>query len=446
MKIDGAREAAFRCVRAADAEDAYANLAMPSFLSALNLSGRDAAFATELAYGTLRMRGLYDAIIAKAAKRDPESLDGPVRWALWLGAHQALNMRVPAHAAVSETVDLARRHAGPRVASFTNAVMRRVVERELSAWLALVAPSSSRDHLAIRYSHPSWVVGELQQALIADGRPVEIEALLAADNDPAHVTLVARPGLADRSSLPGVPTQYSPWGVTLDSGDPGAIAQVASGAAGVQDEGSQLVAGALVLHKPIERGERWLDMCAGPGGKAALLGALAAQNGASLDANEIHEHRAELVRRAVRAVPAGVVTVATADSRELPAATYDRILLDAPCTGLGALRRRPEARWRRELADVRTLAALQTELLAAAASALKPGGVVAYVTCSPVVAETRDIARAQRGLRMVDARPAMAALTGTETTAWGRGPHIQLWPHVHHTDAMYLALLERPAE
>ena len=446
MKFDGAREAAFRCVRAVDAEDAYANLAMPSFLATLGLSGRDAAFATELAYGTLRMRGLYDAIIARASRRDPESLDAPVRWALWLGAHQALNMRVPAHAAVSETVDLARRHGGPRVAPFANAVMRRIVERELSAWIALVAPSLSRDHMAIRYSHPSWVVGELSEALIADGRPVEIEALLAADNEPANVTLVARPGLAERSSLPGAATRFSPWGAILEGGDPGAIAQVASGAAGVQDEGSQLVAGALVAHRPVERGERWLDMCAGPGGKAALLAALAAQHGATLEANEIHEHRADLVRRAVRAVPQGVVTVTTTDSRALAAASYDRILLDAPCTGLGALRRRPEARWRREPADVRTLAALQTELLAAAASAVKPGGIVAYVTCSPVVAETRDIVRGQSELRLVDARPAMAALTGTDDGLWGHGPHIQLWPHVHHTDAMYLALLERPRE
>lgn len=442
--MDAAREAAFRCVRAVDAEDAYANLAMPGIISALGLSGRDAGFATELAYGTLRMRRLYDAIIAQAARREPDALDAPVRWALWLGAHQALAMRVPPHAAVSETVDLARRHGGPRVAPLVNAVMRRIVERDRDAWIALVAPSRNRDDLAIRHSHPDWVTKELVVALIADGRPTELEALLAADNLPAQVTLVARPGLVDRDALPGTPTKFSPWGATLAGGDPGAIPEVASGAAGVQDEGSQLVAGALVSHRPVEPGERWLDMCAGPGGKAALLGALAAQRGSTLQANEVHEHRVGLVRRAVAAVPGGIVTVTHTDSRELTPNAFDRVLLDAPCTGLGALRRRPEARWRRRPDDVPELARLQAELLSAAARAVKPGGIVAYVTCSPVLAETRDIVAGVEGLELVDARPAMAALTGTEAESWGKGPHVQLWPHAHGTDAMYLALLERP--
>jgi 16S rRNA (cytosine967-C5)-methyltransferase len=442
--IDGAREAAFRCLRAVEAEDAYANLAMPGFLSALSLSGRDAAFATELAYGTLRMRGLYDAVIRHAAKRDPEALDAPVRWALWLGAHQALSMRVPPHAAVSETVNLARRHGGPRVAPLVNAVMRRIVERDLAAWHAVVAPAHTRDDMAVRHSHPRWVAKELAEALIADGRPTELEALLIADNTPAPVTLIARPGLAERGDLHAEPTRFSPWGATLAGGDPGQIPAVASGTAAVQDEGSQLVAGALVEHAPVAQGEVWLDMCAGPGGKAALLGALAAQHGATLQANEIHEHRADLVRRAIRAVPGDVVTVTRADSRDLSAHAFDRVLLDAPCTGLGALRRRPEARWRREPADVAVLGELQAELLAAAAGAVKPGGVVAYVTCSPVLAETRDIVRAAHGLELVDARPAMARLTGTEVDSWGKGPHVQLWPHVHGTDAMYLALLESP--
>src|SRR6187431_3025690 len=195
MKIDKPREAAFRCVRSVDAEDGYANLAMPGILAALGLSGRDAAFATELAYGTLRMRGLYDAIIAVAARRDIATLDDPVRWSLWLGAHQALSMRVPPHAAVSETVDIARRHGGPRVAPLVNAVMRRIVERKAEAWIALVAPANTREDLALRHSHPVWVASALAEALSADGRQADLEALLIADNVPAAVTLVARPGL-----------------------------------------------------------------------------------------------------------------------------------------------------------------------------------------------------------------------------------------------------------
>jgi 16S rRNA (cytosine967-C5)-methyltransferase len=323
--------------------------------------------------------------------------------------------------------------------------MRRISERTREEWVALVAPGTGRDAVATRYSHPAWVVGQLQDALTADGRAGELESLLEADNEPAAVTLVARPGLVGRDELAaeGAPTVFSPWGVTLAGGDPSAIGAIASGAAAVQDEGSQLVAGALVAARDVEPGERWLDMCAGPGGKAGLLGALAAQHGATLEARELHPHRADLVRAAVRAVPVGIVTVSVGDARDLEGG-FDRVLLDAPCTGLGALRRRPEARWRRGSADLDELVTLQRQLLATAARVVRPGGLVAYVTCSPVLAETRDVVAGTRGLDAIDARPAMARLTHTDAQAWGRGPHVQLWPHAHATDAMFLALFARP--
>ncbi len=187
-------------------------------------------------------------------------------------------------------------------------------------------------------------------------------------------------------------------------------------------------------------------MCAGPGGKAAILACAAASRGAHLDATELHPHRAALVEGALRAVPAGTATVRTADART-PSGPYDRILLDAPCTGLGALRRRPEARWRRSEADLTDLVTLQGELLAAGIASLAPGGVLAYVTCSPVLAETsRTVARvlesdAGAGVEVLDAREAFAAVTGTEPGAWGSGPHVQLWTHAHGTDSMFVALL-----
>lgn len=442
--MDAPREAAYQCVRAVVHDDAYANLALPSILARASLTGRDAGFATELAYGALRMRGLYDAVIASAARRNVDTLDQPVRLALWLGAHQALAMRVPAHASASQTVDLARRHGGPRTAAFVNAVMRRITERTRDEWITVVAPGAGRADLAMRHSHPIWVVDALDQALTADGRTGELERLLAADNDPAAVTLVARPGLIERDELPGEPTRLSPWGVTLDGGDPGDLPAIASATAAVQDEGSQLVAAALVAHHRVEQGERWLDMCAGPGGKTALLGAIAAQRGASVDANELHVHRAELVRRAVVAVPQGTVTVIEGDARRIADGLYDRVLLDAPCTGLGALRRRPEARWRRQPSDIPDLVVLQQELLAAAGRAVRPGGLIAYVTCSPLIAETTEVIAQATGLDVVDARPAMASVTDSSRNSWGAGPHVQLWPHAHGTDAMFLAFLQRP--
>ena len=429
-------------------DSAYANLVMPEILSKAGVEGRDAAFATEIAYGALRMERLYDAVIAHAARRPAESVDDAVRICLWLGIHQALAMRVPSHAAVSETVDQVRRHAGPGAAKFANAVMRRVTEKDRDAWLATVGSGSSREARGVRHSHPDWVVAELERALEADGRSGEIDALLEADNAPAKVTLVARPGLIERDVLAaeagGSPGTLSPWAVTLESGRPGALEAVAHGTAAVQDEGSQLVAGALHAARPVEPGERWLDLCSGPGGKAALLGALAAQDGAFLDAVELHRHRADLVRRSVRAVPEGVVSVHEGDGTSWGAdAAYDRIVLDAPCSGLGALRRRPESRWRRTEEDLAELIELQRSLLANAGRLLAPGGLLAYITCSPVVAETRDVVAAC-GLDHLDARPVIAALTGAEGGDWGPGPHVQLWPHAHGTDAMFLALLTQP--
>ncbi len=446
-----ARKAALACVLAVVEDDAYANIAMSTIVRDARLSPRDAAFATELAYGSLRMSGLYDEVIAVASGRDPSSLEAKVRAVLWIGVHQALGMSTPAHAAVSESVDLAKHAGAARASGLINAVMRRVTERTREEWIEAVAPGIGIADLSIRTSHPEWIVEELEASLAARGRQGEIETLLDSHNDAAGVTLVARPGLIDTDALAsqagGVATRLSPYGVVLDSGSPGKIAAVREGAAGVQDEGSQLVAAALASasSRPISAGERWLDACAGPGGKTALLGALAAANGATVDALELHSHRATLVRDNVRALPLGVVDVHVGDATDWSGGPFDRILVDAPCTGLGALRRRPEARWRRSPADLEELTALQTRILAHSATLLAPGGVIAYVTCSPVLAETRAIVD-KSGLRQLDARAALADVTGTELEEWGKGPDVQLWTHAHGTDSMYLALLVAPDE
>ncbi|NKR29851.1 rRNA small subunit methyltransferase B, partial [Rhodococcus hoagii] len=214
------------------------------------------------------------------------------------------------------------------------------------------------------------------------------------------------------------------------------------GLAGVQDEG-QLVARALTL-APLEGPDtgRWLDLCAGPGGKAALLGALVGIDGGRLDAVEPAEHRADLVRKTTRDLP---VDVHVADGRE-PGLDggYDRILVDAPCTGLGALRRRPEARWRRQPSDVSGLVKLQRELLASALQLVRPGGVVLYSTCSPHVSETVAVvadAVRRHGAVALDTRELVPGVPNL-----GDGPGVQLWPHRHGTDAMFMAALRRPLE
>ena len=461
------RLAAYTLLRAV-AEGAYANLEMATVLRRRRLTGRDAAFATELAFGTIRLQGRYDAVIAEAAGRPTSAIDPQVLDVLRLGAHQLLGMRVATHAAADQTVGLARTVAGQGAAGFVNAVMRRVSERDLDGWLDAVVPEGGgAAALAVRHSHPEWVVKALRAALLGHGRAsaetvdAELAALLAVDNDPPRVSLVARPGLATVAELvdaaDATASRTSPIGAVLTSGDPGAIAAVREGRAAVQDEGSQLLALALAA-VDVAPGTptRWLDLCAGPGGKSGVLGALAVAAGADLVAVEVSPHRADLVRATLGAltVRAGElgrrVEVRTADGREVgetePAA-YARVLVDAPCTGLGALRRRPEARWRRTPEDIARLGPLQRELLRSALDAAAPGGVVAYATCSPHLAETRfvvdDVLRRRDDVELVDARPFLTGPLGDPVPELGEGPFVQLWPHVHGTDAMFLAVLRK---
>jgi 16S rRNA (cytosine967-C5)-methyltransferase len=427
---------AYEVLRAVDERDLYANLELARALRAAGLSGRDAAFVTELVSGTLRLRRAYDVVLDRLVDR---SLDPPVRDALRLGAHQLLGMRVPTHAAVGTTVELVKAQIGFRPSGLVNAVLRKVGARSLEEWLADAS-------LAERTSHPDWVVELLSEAL---DRPAELEALLHADNARPQVTLAARPGLSTREELGGTPLETSPLAVVLEGGDPAAVPAVAEGRAGVQDAGSQLVALAAVRADVTGRDDHWLDLCAGPGGKAAILAAVAAQRGARLLANELAPHRARLVARSVRAAPAGLAGIVCADGTA-PAwrpACFDRVLLDAPCSGLGALRRRPEARWRRTPDDLAGLVPLQERLLSTALDSVRPGGLVLYATCSPVVEETAGVVRAVLARRTDTVIEDAAALVPEAADARSAPlpEAVQLWPHRHGTDAMFLALLRRRA-
>ncbi|WP_141013402.1 RsmB/NOP family class I SAM-dependent RNA methyltransferase [Nocardioides sambongensis] len=449
-RVDRPRAAALAVLTAVRAEDAYANLVLPGILAQYRLTGRDAAFTTELVSGTIRRRGTYDAILATCIDRGLRKVEAGVLDVLRLGCHQLLSMRVPAHAAISTSVDLVRSTTGPGAAGFANAVLRSVARQDLEAWIAQLTPDTLPDdeRAAIAHSHPVWVVDQLRAAAPED----DLDAVLAANNVPPRVTLVARPGLATRDELPGTPTRYSPYGVVAEPGDPSDVPAVAERRAGVQDEGSQLVAHALAS-APLEGPDRlWLDLCAGPGGKAALLAALAAQRGARLVAVEQHLHRARLVERALSGLAASgtasahppVVLNADGTAAPLRPAGFDRILLDAPCSGLGALRRRPEARWRRSADDLVGLVMLQRRLLRSALDLVRPGGVVLYATCSPVRIETGEvISSVVRGVADVSVEDVRGLLPGVEDADGPVAGTAQLWPHRHGTDAMFLALLRK---
>jgi len=492
------RRTAYDVLKAVRDREAYANLLLPKLLADRQLTGRDAALTTELAYGTLRGQGTYDAVLAACSDRPLDKLDPPVLDILRLGAHQLLSTRVGAHAAVATSVDLAKSVVGPRVSGYVNAVLRRVATRDLDSWLPIVAPSPATDadgYLATRYSHPRWIVTAYRAALgdAADDQvpaeasaeaievvpeaddgvahdaersggapPTELAAALAAGNARPKVTMATFPGGTPREDVmppDAVPGRWSPYAFTLDSGDPAPL--IDAGAAVVQDEGSQLAAIALYraplqAHAPLpDRGdaaELWLDMCAGPGGKTRLLAGLAAGAKAALVAAELHPHRAALVASALSRVskfdqPPHEVIVADGTNPAWQEGVFDRVLVDVPCSGLGALRRRPEARWRKSEADLKELTALQRDLLRSALRAVRPGGVVAYVTCSPVPAETSevvtDVAASLPGIEVLDA-PAVFKEIPFVAAADPR--FVQLWPHRHGTDAIFIALLRRGAE
>jgi 16S rRNA (cytosine967-C5)-methyltransferase len=446
-----ARSVALQLLNKVYVEAAYANLAMPGLLTEAKLPDRDSAFAQELGFSTIRWQLTYDRIIGQVSSRGLSEIEPVLLNGIRLGVHQLLQMRVPAHAAINETVNLIRQACGEKVVGFANGVLRRISEKSLADWIDLLENNltSEIEVLSLRYSHPEWIVRALQQSLKSDGIEKSLPELLASNNAPALVTMVALPGLSDRNAFlteGALPTYLSPYGFLLDSGNPSEIPEVRTGEVRVQDEGSQIAALALISPKPVGENETWLDMCAGPGGKAALLAALARENGAKLYANESQEHRTELVRKAMRPFPE--VEVRTGDGREIGEANpeaFDRILLDAPCTGLGALRRRPEARWRKSAEDLKGLTELQFQLLESAYQALKPGGLLLYVTCSPHLSETTAVV--SRAIKDLGAQALDLTESLNETYFGGILPNgrktVQLYTHRDGTDCMFMALLTK---
>lgn len=497
--VDKPRLVAFEVLNRVSDDDAYANLILPKSLRQARLKGRDAAFATEITYGCLRCLGIIDTVLAECSSRELESLATAVLNSLRLGAYQLLFTRVDDHAAVDTSVRLVESAGHGKAKGFVNGILRTIGRTPKADWMSQLRPADELAGLAFANAHPEWIARSFNAALwatsggnatstpgtstlgtstpeiadpVVEGSedfPVgtdaansvaatrihpELGELLAADSERPLVHLVARPGEISAEELAlmigGETARYSPYAVYLESGgNPGALEPVQQSLAAVQDEGSQLIARAVAQAEVSGTDSgRWLDLCAGPGGKAALLGALAGIDGATVDAVEISPHRAELVRATVRDLP---VTVHQSDGRN-PGLTpgYDRVLVDAPCSGLGALRRRPEARWKKDDADIEELNILQSELLRSALRLVRPGGVVVYSTCSPDLRETRDIVDAIMSdvdspdleeLPAASALPPMPGIGGD-----GAFHSAQMWPHRHGTDAMFFAVLRRKSE
>ena len=438
-----ARELALEVTLAVTRDGAYANLALPAALARSGLDERDRAFATELVYGSLRAQGELDVVVEEATKRKVSTLEPEVLSILRLGVYQLLRMRVENHASVDESVRLAKSGGLHRVSGLVNAALRAVASEPLDYWDRVIERSTATEH-----SHPHWIVNELRRALTECAGEGELADALQAHNQAPLVTLCHLPGLSTPTATRRTP--YSPLGSILEGGDPSNSDGVAEHRVRVQDEGSQLAA--LLLSRVSELGpdSKIWDMCAGPGGKTALLGAEAAGVGATVLATEISAHRAALVQDSTRALRSrfpGVVEVEIADATSPQGRTFDRVLLDAPCSGLGALRRRPEARWTKSPESIPGLVALQEALLRRGLGSLRVGGVLAYVTCSPVVEETTALVAGVTHLDdhflLLDTPAVVDRISVKPMPPHTRGTAVQLWTHRHGTDAMFVQLIKR---
>jgi 16S rRNA (cytosine967-C5)-methyltransferase len=436
---DASRLLAFDILHEVNRNGGYSNLLLPKALAQSSLDERDRGFTTELVYGTLRMQGRHDWILGQASDRPWAEVDPALVDVARLGAHQLFEMRVPTHAAVSATVELGRKVLGESKASFLNAILRKISQKSLDEYVIDISNiKDDFERLEILHSHPQWIISAYMDQL---GSIEEVEKLLNANNIAPRPTLVSWPGLSSQQDLVdigAISTNYSPYGAVYD-GSPASLDLVISRKAGVQDEGSQLVAD--VFAQASRDQSSWLDLCAGPGGKAALLSAIAKSENIDFSANEISDVRAKLVRQVVHGA-----NVTSIDAREINSLgkTYGAILADVPCTGLGALRRRPEVRWRRTVADLKSLVVLQSEIIDSAIQVLEPGGIFGYATCSPHLSETRiavsEALKRHPQMEAIDVSPYLH--TDLRNSAVSRG-NMTLWTHLHNTDAMFLSVMRK---
>ena len=434
---DATRLLVFDLLSQVNREGAYANIRLPDLLSKSKLNAKDRALATEMAYGTLRMQGLLDHIAGKFTDRPFNELDPKIQDLLRMGIYQLTQMRIPDHAAVGETVEVARMVAGDSKSSYVNAILRKVSGDK--AQLAELDLLPIVEKLSIKYSHPIWIVNAFYDQLKSWE---SVEQLLDADNQATRPDLVAWPTKSTEAEFLNAGAQKIESiknGFTIEA-IPSEFTPVIERRAGVQDRGSQIVVeDLLATWRP---GLKWLDMCAGPGGKAAYLYYSLKSLEESVDflANEPVPHRAELVKRVI-----GNEIVVSFDGTksECFSGQFDRILIDAPCTGLGALRRRPEARWRKKPSDLKELVSIQHQLLESAYRLLLPLGIIAYVTCSPHISETKaqvaNFLADHDDMKILD----ISSLVGANQSGINPDGTVQLWTHLNQSDSMFIAFLQK---
>ena len=432
--VSPARECAYAVLRRVFEQDAWADRAFHGEAQKLELDARDRGLALRIAYGAVQRKATLDHVIERLAERPAEQLDRAVLACLRLGVQQLVFLdRVPAHAAVTESVELAKRDA-PRGAGLVNAVLRRATREATQIYEAL--PEATPQEAALKHSHPVWVAEMWWETFGADGA----RALMAAGNEAAEPSLrantlrVSAAELAERLPVATRPAEHLPEGLILEEAFDAHGSPLHEQGLFMPQSRAAMAVGRALDPQP---GERVLDLCAAPGGKTTHLAALMGNEG-EIVAVERHEGRAEALRRTAARMGATAVRVVTADARLPPEGPFDRVLIDPPCSDLGTLASRPDARWRKSPQDVRRLAAIQRDILAAGAARLKPGGTLVYSTCTISAAENEDNAAA---LGWAPDRP-------SDLPVWDHPSvpgFLQTLPHRDGTEGFFIARMVAPA-
>lgn len=443
-----AREIALLALKEVE-EGAYANLALNKMLEKYQPNKLERAFATELTYGTLRTMNTLDWVISRFLREPLASLSVWVRNILRMGTYQIMFLdKVPPAAACNEAVELAKKYANYRVVRFVNGVLRNIT-RNIDNIKYPDIKSDPVSHVSLKYSHPTWMV---ERWLKEYGLNQTIELCKANNVSPPNIIRTntlrnTRDELIARLKEEGVratKTKYAPEGLEVKGFlSYRSLASFKEGLFQIQDESSMLVGHVL---NPVQ-GSRVIDAAAAPGGKATHLAQLMNNTGEVL-AVDLHPHKLELIKENCRRLGITNINCEVGDARQMPEELYnwaDYVLLDAPCSGLGVLRRRPDSRWRKEAYQIPAIVKLQREMLESVSKCVRPGGVLVYSTCTITreenLGQIKAFLREHEEFVLEDLTPVLPANLAKERTV-AKG-YIQLLPHVHGIDGFFIAKMRK---
>jgi len=430
-------------------EGAYSNLLLNSALQKSSLAKSDAGLATELIYGTISRLNTLDYFLDKFVNKGVRKLQPWVRALLRISLYQIVYLdRIPDHAVVSEAVNLAKRRGHQGISGMVNGVLRNILRQKET--LAIPEDMTDAQRISLLHSHPQWLV----ERWISQYGTEATEAICAANNEPPAVsvrvntTMISRDDmlkLMGSHGLDASPSSVSPYGIVVKGAGNMALTDwYRDGMISIQDESSMLVAEAV---QP-EPGMRVLDCCAAPGGKSAHMGELMKDEG-SIVANDIHVHKGKLVSDQASRLGLDSISIVTGDALDLAdrfeSASFDRILLDAPCSGLGVIRRKPDLKWGKSQEDIHEIAALQLRLLESVSTLLRPGGILVYSTCTIEPMENEGVVSAflEGHSEFAIAEDGLGALSRLGENSLARGGGIQILPQHYHSDGFYIARLGR---